>query len=383
MQNGMNTVVLDPLSMISVPAMLLFCGLAWSLRAIRRGEWQRLHTVWAFFGGSIVCFTLSAAIGDRLGAVSTVVTVLGSAGCGASWLLARALFRPAGTAWGWPSALVAALVGTGAVGEILSRPVAPVDTDWFFRMAQNAHSLTSSAVLLLALVEAIDGYGRSLLAVERRFREGFVAVYGLLLTVSVLWLRQAGAAEGGLDWSEAVRVACAACAFLASLLAVWFRTGHPLVVDLPATSPLLGTPDLVAAPKPRTPTGQDYALANRITGLLREQRIYTDPNLKVADLATRLGEPEYRITQSITGALGQRNFNRLVNRYRIDEAKRMLVDPRCSDYSILAIAMDCGFGSIGPFNRAFKEDTGVTPGAYRTGQRPLQEAHAAGADEGP
>ena len=27
--------------------------------------------------------------------------------------------------------------------------------------------------------------------------------------------------------------------------------------------------------------------------------------------------------------------------------------------------MDCGFGSIGPFNRAFKAHTGMTPSAYR------------------
>ncbi|HBL92121.1 MAG TPA: AraC family transcriptional regulator, partial [Hyphomonas sp.] len=32
---------------------------------------------------------------------------------------------------------------------------------------------------------------------------------------------------------------------------------------------------------------------------------------------------------------------------------------------ILSIAMDCGFGSLGPFNRSFKAMTGLTPSAYR------------------
>lgn len=375
----MNTVANDPLVMIAVPALLLVCGLVWSLRVYQHGQWQRLHSVWALFGVSIVCFTLSAAMGDRLGTASTAVALLGSAGCGASWLLARALFRPPGAAWVWPSALVAALVGTRAVGEFVGLPVAPLNADWFFRMAENAHALTSSAVLLLAVVEAIDGYARSLPVEEKRFREGFVAVYGVLLTVSVLWIRQAG---GVLEWGEPLRVACAACAFLGSMLAVRYRISHPLPAGVPGSPGLPGKPDPVPATKPRTPTAQDRALASRITGLLREQRIYTDPDLKVADLAIQLGEPEYRVTQSITGALGHRNFNRLVNRYRIDHAKKMLADPRCDDQSILAIAMDCGFGSIGPFNRAFKEDTGVTPGAYRAGQRPLEAAHATGADEG-
>ncbi|MFY8210181.1 MAG: helix-turn-helix domain-containing protein, partial [Caulobacter sp.] len=36
---------------------------------------------------------------------------------------------------------------------------------------------------------------------------------------------------------------------------------------------------------------------------------------------------------------------------------------------ILTLAYDCGFGSIGPFNRAFKAKTGVTPQAFRKSRR--------------
>ncbi len=32
---------------------------------------------------------------------------------------------------------------------------------------------------------------------------------------------------------------------------------------------------------------------------------------------------------------------------------------------VLTIAMDAGFQSLGPFNRAFKADTGLTPSEYR------------------
>jgi AraC-like DNA-binding protein len=32
---------------------------------------------------------------------------------------------------------------------------------------------------------------------------------------------------------------------------------------------------------------------------------------------------------------------------------------------ILTVALDAGFGSIGPFNRAFKAHTGLTPSEYR------------------
>ncbi len=43
--------------------------------------------------------------------------------------------------------------------------------------------------------------------------------------------------------------------------------------------------------------------------------------------------------------------------------------PDSADLSILEIALDSGFASIGPFNRAFKEMTGQTPRAFRAAGR--------------
>ena len=64
-------------------------------------------------------------------------------------------------------------------------------------------------------------------------------------------------------------------------------------------------------------------------------------------------------------ALGFRNFNQMANRFRIEEAKRRLADPALRRLPILTIAYDCGFGSVGPFNRAFKAETGLTPLEFR------------------
>lgn len=55
----------------------------------------------------------------------------------------------------------------------------------------------------------------------------------------------------------------------------------------------------------------------------------------------------------------------MANRFRIEEAKRRLADPALRRLPILTIAYDCGFGSIGPFNRAFKAETGLTPLEFR------------------
>ena len=103
--------------------------------------------------------------------------------------------------------------------------------------------------------------------------------------------------------------------------------------------------------------------------MLESAEIFREPEIKVRDLARRLGEPEYKITQCITGPLGYPNFNRMMNSYRVTVAKQMLSQPDMAGQSILSIAMDCGFGSIGPFNRAFKDMVGMTPRDFRTAMR--------------
>ena len=75
----------------------------------------------------------------------------------------------------------------------------------------------------------------------------------------------------------------------------------------------------------------------------------------------RIDVPEYRLRRLINQQLGHRNFSAFVNGYRLAEAEAALSDPAQADVPILTIALDAGFGSIGPFNRAFKAHTGLTP----------------------
>jgi AraC-like DNA-binding protein len=98
---------------------------------------------------------------------------------------------------------------------------------------------------------------------------------------------------------------------------------------------------------------------------MQREAAFAQPDLKVADLARIAGEAEYKITQCVTGALGFRNFNHMANHFRVAEAKRRLADRRLDHLPILTIALDCGFGSIGPFNRAFKAEAGTTPMHFR------------------
>jgi AraC-like DNA-binding protein len=67
----------------------------------------------------------------------------------------------------------------------------------------------------------------------------------------------------------------------------------------------------------------------------------------------------------INGHLGYRNFSAFLNSYRIPEAQQILSDPEQVRKPVLTLALELGYGSLGPFNRAFKVATGLTPTEYR------------------
>lgn len=281
------------------------------------------------------------------GGPGLLLAAIGASACGWSWLLSRALFDPAERDARWPLAVMVLLLASGAGARLL-----PADGGLMSQAVDNIYALVGSAALLLTFVEPLNGWRTGLPAAETRFRIAFLAVYAVLVGASILLLRDATGDSAEADRVAMIKSACALTGLLAGGAAVWFRTRHPLAARLRGASA-------------RSATADDRRLAERIERLLRDEAIYTTPDLKVADLARRLGQPEYRVTQCITAAMGFPNFNRLINHHRVARAKRLLADPNGKTLSILQIAFECGFSSIGPFNRAFKDEAGTTPRAYR------------------
>lgn len=109
----------------------------------------------------------------------------------------------------------------------------------------------------------------------------------------------------------------------------------------------------------------DDPLAQRLLTHMQHERAYRDEGLTIAALAAQLGEQEYRLRRTINQSLGHRNFAQFLNSYRLTEVKAALADPAQREVPILTMAIDAGFGSLGPFNRAFKEGEGLTPSEYR------------------
>jgi len=98
---------------------------------------------------------------------------------------------------------------------------------------------------------------------------------------------------------------------------------------------------------------------------MEDGKAYREDGLSIASLSQKLNVQEYRLRRLINGQLGHRNFSAFVNGHRLTEAASALADPGQAEVPVLTIALDAGFGSIGPFNRAFKAHTGLTPTEYR------------------
>lgn len=115
-------------------------------------------------------------------------------------------------------------------------------------------------------------------------------------------------------------------------------------------------------------------LLTRLLRLMEEERVYRLEGLSIGALAARMDAPEYALRRLINGRLGYRNFNAYLNGWRLADAKAALADPSQRDVPISTIALDAGFSSLGPFNRAFKAEEGATPSEYRDGRR-ASDAH--------
>jgi AraC-like DNA-binding protein len=172
-------------------------------------------------------------------------------------------------------------------------------------------------------------------------------------------------ASGASVWS----VANAFGLFLLISLSGWsqFQAAgtQPVAVRLPTTSDVLGDVSSMATKGESKPPAIDPELLRRLQQLMTIERAYRREGLTIGLLSAELGVPEYRLRQLINEGLGYRNFNVFLNHYRIEEAKAALADPEQKEVPVLTIAMDTGFQSVGPFNRAFKAVTDLTPTEFR------------------
>lgn len=160
---------------------------------------------------------------------------------------------------------------------------------------------------------------------------------------------------------------------------MFLSTGHISMVDADALQAILGLAFAYLAmttlfrvyPLPvhlsATARGaalgeEDRKIADKVQRLMELDKLYHEPSFSRADLAREVGTSENTLSRAINRAFGK-SFPRLLNEYRVEDAKRMLRDP---GIPIQVLAFEVGFNSLASFNRVFREVTGETPSQYRS-----------------
>jgi AraC-like DNA-binding protein len=94
---------------------------------------------------------------------------------------------------------------------------------------------------------------------------------------------------------------------------------------------------------------------------LESQKLYLDPTLSVQSMSESMNRNHRSVSKAIK-EVGNTNFSNLINRFRINEARRLLASGQ--DISINDVMLQSGFGSRQSFHRNFKMATGFTPSDY-------------------
>lgn len=115
-------------------------------------------------------------------------------------------------------------------------------------------------------------------------------------------------------------------------------------------------------------------ILEKIKNYMNREKPYLEEKLTIIQLSENLQIPYYVLSQVINKKLDQ-NFFDFVNTYRVNEAKKKLCDPKFDRYTILGIALECGFNSKASFNRIFKLKTLETPTQYRNSQKQLKKQY--------
>jgi AraC-like DNA-binding protein len=101
----------------------------------------------------------------------------------------------------------------------------------------------------------------------------------------------------------------------------------------------------------------------KLASMMDQEKLYLQPDLTLAEVARKLELHPLYVSQLINESF-QQNFRDYLNRYRVEESKRLLI-MESQRLNILGVALDTGFNSKSAFNRAFKKHTGSTPKEYK------------------
>lgn len=97
---------------------------------------------------------------------------------------------------------------------------------------------------------------------------------------------------------------------------------------------------------------------------LQMEKPFLNGQFTIRELSDKINIPQNEISQIIHVKTNM-YYSDYMNKFRVDTFKEKLNDPHNDSFTILSLAMDCGFASKTSFNRIFKHHTGLTPTEYK------------------
>ena len=97
---------------------------------------------------------------------------------------------------------------------------------------------------------------------------------------------------------------------------------------------------------------------------LEKDLLFLKPGLTINEFSKDIGIPVYQISKCITHFTGMR-FIDLINQKRIQYCVHKLEEGNWKNFTIEAIARECGFNNRNSFTNAFKKFKGVFPSEYK------------------
>ncbi len=94
--------------------------------------------------------------------------------------------------------------------------------------------------------------------------------------------------------------------------------------------------------------------------VMKEKKMYQRGELTLSDVARELDVHPNTLSQVINRA-EEKNFFDYINDLRVEAFKKMAVHPEYQQFTLLALAHECGFNSKTSFNRNFKKAEGMSP----------------------
>lgn len=238
--------------------------------------------------------------------------------------------------------------------------IARIDAQGYFDIVTGLHfdllNLYSLGLFVYLLIFIFRGAEDDLIEPRRKFR--FYFVFALILLTSMAIASEFVLANAGTRSMISFKI----LVILPLLIGAYFwilkvRDNHFAFDGKKEEAEFKNKPSL---------SFQETELFTALEKEMSANKAWREPDMTIPKLAKRFAVTEHKLRALINQKLGYRNFSAYLNGYRIAAIKSAFAAQETKHLPILTIALDHGFNSLPPFNRAFKLSEGMTPRVYRS-----------------